>query len=275
MITTRFSFAVAAIAVSCFAMPTQAETILLYNFPASWDGTGTDVTDLSAAGNNGMTTGSVGLSATIPSDAPAGDQSLAPDAGGILTTNINLLENPTIATAGGFAFEASIYWDGGEGNRTAQKIIDNEGTESLQIQDLDLVNGTAELQFRLNDIEGPTTRILANQWYHVLGVFNTGGNAIDVDGSLAGTASLIVDGVAVSQAVTRMSGPLDPGMGTSSDTLDRPIAVGVLALPGAPTLVDFSGFIYNPTVRLIPEPSTTVLMLVTALAGLVAHRHSS
>jgi hypothetical protein len=246
-----------AVAVTLAGTALRAEQILLYSFPASWDGTGTVVTDLSPAGNHGTTAGAAALSTNVPPGAPAGDRSLAPVAGGIRTDNLNLLENPTIAPAGGFVMEATILWNGAHGTHTTvQKIIDSEGTESLQLQNIDIANGTADLRFQLNDFDGVTMQIVANEWYNVQGIFDSRGNSIDGSGHLAGTAKLIVNGSSVSQAVTRKS--VDTGgMGTASDTLNRPIAVG--AFSAAPSIVTFSGFIYNPSVRLVPEPASMVL----------------
>lgn len=269
-----FQAALAALIVaSSFAITTnvRADRIVYYSFPSSWDGTGTDVIDLSPAGNNGTATTGAALSATIPPTAAAGDQSLASVAGGISTTNINLLENPTIAAAGGFVFEASILWDGGHGTHTAvQKIIDNEGTESLQLQNIDIDNGTADLRFNINDFDGPAMQIVANTWYDVQGIFNSMGNSIDGNGDLAGVASLIVNGTTTSMSMTRESGDTG-GMGTASDTLDRPIAIG--SFSSAPSILTFSGYIHDPSVRLVPEPGSICLAATGVLAwGLLARR---
>lgn len=262
-----------AVASGNCASPSPAASVFEYSFPASWDGAGTVVTDLSPAGNNGATTGTATLSPTVPPSAPVGALSLAPrggtpPGGGIMTSSNNLLENPTIAPVGGFALRATILWDGGAGSHAVQKIIDNEGTESLQLGNIDLVNGTADLQFRLNDFEGPSVQILANQWYDVSGIFDSGGSSIDGSGNLAGTAFLVVNGASVSQPVVRKSGDTG-GMGTASDTLDRPISLGVLALPAAPTIVNFSGYIYNPSVYLLPEPGSLALF-VMGMGGCLA-----
>ncbi len=254
-----------------FAIPgLQAAPILEYSFPASWNGSGSPgatVTDLSSAGNNGTTTGTAVLSTNVPPGAPAGALSLAPRGGtpaggGIMTNSINLLENPTIAPAGGFVFKASFLWDGGAGSHAVQKIIDNEGTEALQLGNIDLANGTADLQFRLNDAVGPTMQISANQWYDVLGIFDSQGNSVDGSGDLAGTAKLTVNGTTVSQDVVRLA--------SGSGTLDRPIAVGVLALPAVPTIVNFSGYIYDPSVSLVPEPASIAMIAIGIAAWFAA-----
>lgn len=267
----------AVLAASSFAMTTtvRAERIVYYSFPASWDGTGTDVIDLSPAGNNGTATTGAALSATIPPTAAPGDQSLAPVAGGISTTNINLLENPAVSAAGGFVFEASFLWDGGHGTHTVvQKIIDNEGTESLQLQNIDTNNGTADLQFRINDFDGPTMQIMANTWYDVQGIFDSMSNSIDGNGDLAGVATLMVNGATTSMPMTRESGDTG-GMGTASDALDRPIAFG--SFSSAPSILTFSGYIHDPSVHLVPEPASICLAAtgVLALVSLARRRFLS
>ncbi len=241
----------------------QAAPIFEYSFPTSWNGTGTAVNDLSSAGNNGTATGTAVLSTNVPPGAPAGALSLAPRGGtpaggGIVTNSFNLLENPTIAPAGGFVFKTAFLWDGGAGSHTVQKIIDNEGTESLQLGNINLTNGTADLQFRLNDAVGPTMQILANQWYDVLGIFDSQGNSIDGSGNLAGTAKLIVNGTTVSEPVVRLA--------SGSGALDRPMAVGVLGITATSTIVNFSGYIYDPSVSLVPEP-TSIAMIAIGIAA--------
>jgi hypothetical protein len=270
MKSIRFTLAT-ILAASVFTMTygVRADQIVYYSFPTSWDGTGLDVTDLSPAGNNGTATTGAVLSATIPPSAPAGDMSLAPVAGGISTNNTDLLENPTIGPAGGFALGASFLWDGGEGTHSVQKIIDNEGTESLQLQNIDIDNGTADLQFRINDFDGPTMPIVANTWYDVQGIFNSMGNSIDGNGDLAGMATLIVNGASTSMAMTRESGDTG-GMGTASDTQNRPIAIG--SFSGAPSIVTFSGYIHDPSVSLLPEPASVCLLATCILAWMTRAR---
>jgi hypothetical protein len=263
-----------AVAAWCFSgAPALASglDILDYQFPTSWDGTGgagSPVTDLSPAGNDGVTSGGAALTANIPPGFPAGTMSLnGAGEGGVLTNNTNLLENPTLEASRGYVFSAWIFWDGTAGNRDVQKIIDNEGTESLHLNNIDPNGDTADLEMTINDTSVLTLPILANQWYDVSATFDTQGNLIDGNGDLAGMATLTANAASVSAAATRTTG--DPG---SSDQFDRPIAVGVLALPAVPTLVNFSGDIYNPLVTLVPEPSSAILLMVAAGAMALCRR---
>src|SRR4051794_35610963 len=86
--------------------------VFSYSFPASWNGTGTAIVDQSAAGHNGITNGTLAFSANVPPGATAGTQSITTNAGGIVTTSNQLLTNPIIAGAGGFAYDVNFFWDG-------------------------------------------------------------------------------------------------------------------------------------------------------------------
>jgi len=106
-----------------------------YNFPASWGGTGTTVTDQSTAGNNGAVSGTLALSTAVPSGAAAGTQSISTTAGGVLTTGTSLLNNAAVFAAGGFTYNVSFMWNGTDSTSFGhtQKLIDYAGTESLQL----------------------------------------------------------------------------------------------------------------------------------------------
>src|SRR5579864_7052898 len=87
------------------ASDAQASTRLFeYDFPASWNGTGTAITDVSPAGNNGFLDGTLALSAAVPPGAPGGTQSIDTSAGGILTSATGLLNNSTVFGSGGFIY---------------------------------------------------------------------------------------------------------------------------------------------------------------------------
>src|SRR3954447_10397958 len=99
--------------------------VFSYSFPASWNGTGTAVTDLSAAGHNGVTNATLALSAIVPPGAAAGTQSITATGGGIVTSANQLLTNPTIAAAGGYAYDVAFLWDGTDStnNGHIEKVI--------------------------------------------------------------------------------------------------------------------------------------------------------
>src|SRR3954470_16142354 len=150
----RFNTLVAALCVSlaCIygAQTLFAAPVFLYSFPASWNGTGTAVIDQSGAANDGHTTGTPALAASIPPGATAGTQSITTNAGAIVTNANQLLTNATVAAAGGFRYDLSFMWDGTDSTSFGhvEKIVDYAGTESLQ---LTTTAGSAALQMRFDD----------------------------------------------------------------------------------------------------------------------------
>ncbi len=238
----------------------QATSVFEYSWPAS--GIAPVISDLSPAGNN-ADPGNATLSPNIPPGAPAGTESLSTFDGGATTQATNLLDNALIDAAGGFRFDTQFLWDGTNDVGSSiliQKIIDYAGTESLQIEDIDLTGGTATLRFLFNDNnEGPTTTIVANQWYDVSAVFLTT-DGVQGDGSLPGVATLTVDGNSFSEVLSKSN---------FGDGLSRPIGIGALSV--APTIIELHGFIYDPSVTLVPEPSAALLGLV-AVMGVAGRR---
>jgi hypothetical protein len=247
--------------------------VLQYTFPASWNGTGTIVTDQSSAGNNGIvsTTATKHPTFSTPPDSSSND-AIVTNAGGVQTTNKLLLSNSAIATAGGFSYSVDFFWDGTDNSAHIGKIIDYAGTESLQIDNPNVTNGTANLDFIFttegvapspDTTVGPAIQIAARTWYQATAVFNTEGNAVAVDGTLSGLATLFVGPVGGSSIETSV--PVTKT--TYGDGLNRPIGIGELGFPStSSTLVLFNGAIYNPEVDLgvLPEPAS---MAVLCLAG--------
>lgn len=241
--------------------------VFQYNFPASWNGTGTTITDQSTAGNNGGFDGTLSLSSAVPAGAPAGTQSIVTSSGGILTSATGLLNNSTIAAAGGFIYDVSFMWNGTDSTSFShtQKIIDYAGTESLQ-----LVTGatSASLQMTFgNDTGGESTpvstTIVSNTWYHVKLEFDVTGTAA---GDVSGNVSMTVNGGSpiTGEAIK----------GTYGDSLGRPIGVGQLGANFG-YLVGFKGDIYDPTVSLVPEPSMIALGGLGGLSLMFLRRRKS
>jgi hypothetical protein len=250
----------------------QTSPVFEYSFPASWSGTGTTITDVSPAGNNGSLDGTLTLASAVPPGAAAGTLSLDTSAGGILTNGSLLLANSAVAAAGGFTYNVSFMWNGTDSSSFAhtEKLIDYAGTESLQLV---TTTGSASLQMAFADDLGNesvpvSTTILPNTWYNV--TLDFGNTSLVGTGDVAGTASLFLNGSLVSQASAIK--------GTSGDGLDRPIGVGQLGANFG-YLVGFKGDIYNPTVELgvvpVPEPSTLALAALGALGVIFLHRRKS
>ena len=262
----KFLAVVAVFALAAWGVQAATTPVFNYNFPASWDGTGTVVTDLSSAGNNGTIQATPALSASVPAGAPGGTQSITTSAGGITTDATGLLDNSIIAAAGGFRYDVAFNWDGTDSSGSwagIEKIVDYAGTESLQITTY--AGGGADVQMTFGDTVVPalTTAILPNTWYTVSVTFDTWGNAVDGSGDLAGVASMVVNGgTPLTAAVTKTA---------QGDGLNRPIGIGQLAIPGT-HLVYFWGDIYNPSVTLIPEPSSLVLLGLGSLLMLLRRK---
>ena len=241
----------------------RSAPILEYRFPDSWDGVATTVTDVSGAGNNGTLAGTPALSANVPPGAPAGSQSADTSSGGFRTDNTALLTNDDIAAAGGFRFDTTFMWSGANNAFSVHKIIDYAGTEFLQLQDIDTVNGIATLRFGFNDDPAVganlVTTINANQWYDVSGIFDTQGNSVAGDGSLAGQATLIVNGSTFVDNVSKSN---------FGDGLNRPIGIGTFSASGS-GIIELEGNIFSASVELIPEPASAAMWLVAGVGTLV------
>jgi hypothetical protein len=239
-----------------------------YNFPASWNGTGTTITDVSNGGNNGHTVGTLSLSGVVPTGAPGGAQSLVTTSGGILTSATSLLNNGVVAGAGGFIYNVSFMWNGTDSSSFGhtQKLIDYAGTESLQLV---TTSGSASLQMAFADDLGAetvavSTTILPNTWYNAKLTFD---NTSMVGGDVTGTANLYLDGSLVSSGSATK--------GTYGDGLNRPIGIGQLGANFG-YLVGFKGDVYDVSVQLVPEPSSIALgALGTGLGMMFFRRRKS
>jgi hypothetical protein len=252
---TPISAVAAVFGLAASGAHAQTTPVFEYSFPASWNGTGTVITDVSAGGNNGHSVSTLSLDAAVPPGAPGGTQSVLTTAGAILTSANSLLNNSAIFAADGFTYNVSFMWNGTDSTSFShtQKLIDYAGTESLQLV---TTTGSASLQMAFADDLGNETvavssTVLPNTWYSVKLTF---GNTSMVSGDVTGTANLYVNGGLVGSASATK--------GTYGDNLNRPIGVGQLGANFG-YLVGFKGDIYDPSVSLgvapVPEPSTLAL----------------
>jgi hypothetical protein len=268
---TPISAVAAVFGLAASVAQVQAAPVFQYDFPASWNGTGSAITDQSTAANNGTFDGALTLSAAVPSGAPGGAQSLNTSAGGILTSATALLNNTTVFASGGFTYNVSFMWNGTDSSSFGhtQKLIDYAGTESLQLV---TTSGSASLQMAFSDDLGASapvisTTVLPNTWYNVTLSFD----ATSMVGSdVAGLAVMQVNGGTLLEAAATK--------GTYGDSLARPIGVGQLGAPFG-YLVGFKGDIYDPTVSLgasiVPEPSTLALGALGGLGMMLLRRRKS
>jgi hypothetical protein len=255
--------------IALVAVGAQAQTTPVFTatFPASWNGTGTTVTDQSSAGNTGYQSGSATYDTTdVPPGAAGGTGSMSlTGTGGIKITPDALLANPTVAANGGFTYTIDFLWNGSTTSFGTQKLVDYAGTESLELDSLTAgTSATLDMTFGSDSGSESTpvsTTIVPNTWYDVTMAFDTAGNSL-VNGDISGIASLYVNGSLVSSAAATK--------GTYGDSLDRPIAIGELGYGHTTSIVGLAGDIYSASIELgvVPEPSTMALGLLGGLGGL-------
>ncbi len=244
----------------------QTTPVFDYSFPASWGGTGTAVIDQSTSLNNGLTQGTLSLSAAVPS-GKTGQSINTAARGGIVTSGTQLLNNSTVFAAGGFTYDVWFRWNGTDSGSWGhiQKLVDYAGTESLQLVTAN--DGTASLQLVLSETVAISAPVSQNTWYNATVTF-----AADsmVGPDVSGTANLYLDRT-LAGSVAALKDP-------DGDGLNRPIGIGMLAIPQASPLVFFYGEIYNPSVSLgvtlVPEPSTLTLAVLGGFALLAARRRA-
>jgi hypothetical protein len=270
---TPMSAVAAGFALAAAGAHAQTTPVFSATFPASWNGTGTVVTDQSGAGNTGFqsgTTGATYTTATVPPGAAGGTGSMALNgAAGIKVTPTALLNNTAIANDGGFTYNIDFLWNG-TATPATQKLVDYAGTESLQLTGL-IANTSATLGMAFGGDTGTapdndvvTTTILPDVWYNVTMTFNTDGASLGGTGDITGVASLYVNGALISSAAATK--------GTYGDSLNRPIAIGELAYGHTTSILGLTGDIYSASVDLgvapVPEPSSAALGLLGGLGGL-------
>jgi hypothetical protein len=273
-----FSAAVAAfglVVITPGAAQAALTPVFEYSFPASWNGTGTAVTDLSSAGNNGIIKSATlpTLSTTVlPSDATPGTASLQTGSvsGSFQTTATGLLPNASIASAGGFTWSIEFLWDGTDSSSYShtQKLIDYVGTDSLQL--VTTSGGTASLNFALDGASPISTTISANTWYKATAIFDTLGNPVSGTNTIDGMGTLTVTPVGGSSTTVSMPVTKDAaGDGLSS----RPIGIGEFGYISSTLFIPLYGNIYSASASLgvVPEPASLSLLGLGATA-LLARR---
>lgn len=216
-------------------MSVGADVVIQYSFPASYDGTGTTITDLSTAGNDATHNTS---GAPLIDDRPAGfaatQMSLGSSNGGARIDGNSPMTTTTVAANNGFIFDVWFK----TADTVGSKLVSNGGYENLYTQNGNLIfsvdNGTA-VTF---------TGLTVGQWYHASAQFDTTGNSL-VSGNIAGVARLYVDGTLIGSSNKTMQNRGPDG--------SRGLAINMHPVNGAEAN---TGIIFNPSVELIPEPGT-------------------
>ena len=214
--------------------------VFSYEFPASWNGTGTTLVDQSAAGNDAtIVSGSVALSANVPPGQSGSSMNFAGDQT-VRTNAIDLLDNPLVEANGGFTMQTWFYPTAGDLS-ARRKLIDYSGTEAINMENGRLTAYVSD-GIRLTH----SVPITADTWHEAKFVFDTGTNTIDANGDIRGDVSLTLDGVEETAANVNLT---DFG-----DSLNRPIGLGA-----HPFGYDqYSGLLYNPKVDLGVAPPAPV-----------------
>jgi len=216
--------------------------LCLYQFPASYEGTGQVVTDLSGRGNNATTLTNIdSYVEEAPSSESGGSFDATAGPNDFTTDATLLLVNPILQTNNGYSYDVWFKWNGQGANN---KIIDYAGTESLRISDeANLLFGAIETTMAQgylgwDIIYGP---IEADIWYHVIATFDSEGSSLDENGALLGNAKMFIDDelVAFTNNVKK---------GTYGDELSRKI--GFCNHPNRFGGNNFNGIVYNPRVTL-------------------------
>lgn len=241
--------------------------IFRYTFPGAGNltGAGQTIVDGSSAGNNARTlyggTGFHGADPFDPAGANAADGSLNAAVQSIVTTGTQLLRNESVAEAGGFVMEAAFRLDASYASR---RIMDYAGTDSIGTH---TSGGLDYFQVRMNNETLLDYQISKGQWYDSRVEFLADSETLtpDLDHAgqfkLDGTLNVYLDDVLIySEFVTRT------GLG---DSWDGPIGIGKDAVASAGW---FQGLIYNPTVHLVPEPTTLSMLSFGLLAVFGAGR---
>jgi len=254
-------------------------------FPASWNGTGTTVTDQSGAGNIGFQSGTVNATystTAVPSWATAGTGSMAlgPGTAGIKVTPTALLNNTAVGSAGGFTYNIDFLWSGTDSTAFGhvQKLIDYAGTESLQL--VTTPSGTATLEMVMDPGDTSansseqvvaSTTVAQNTWYDVSLRFLTSGQ---VGSDLVGTASLWLDTTGSNPTLVSAGSAIK---GLYGDSLARPIGIGEFGYGHTTSIIGLSGDIYDASIQLgaIPEPSTLGLGVLGGFGMMLFRRRKS
>jgi hypothetical protein len=251
-------------------VPNPKQTVFRYDYSSLEPLSG--IVDDSGAGHPGHTQGTTSYSTNIPRGFPttllpggipagSGDRSLNGGAGqGMLTDQIDLVDNAKIAAAGGVTFETWIYRTQ-DANAGLEKVIDIGGTYG----------------FRLVSNSSPTTdnddfyfvpasgsvKLPVGQWHHVAGVLDTLGRQVDGNGDLSVMARFFFDGQQIgTDTATSLTAAYHDLW-----SKQRPIGIGV-----HPTVAGeiFRGLFYDTRIVLgalspgefsltVPEPGSWLL----------------
>ncbi len=267
-------------------IPTLKQTVFRYDYDSSEPLPG--IPDDSGAGHPATAAGGTAFSANTPwpdGFSPAllpgglpdgtGDRSVNTSADGIVTDAVNLLNNASIADAGGFTMETWVHRLVDTGSTSVEKIIDIAGVYRLQLRPSSDATGDADtVQFNSG---GGSATLPLDEWHHIAAVVDTLGNELDGSGNLSAVARFFFDGrqIGSDSAIT---------LSAASDTSylqTRGIGLGCHPTSGE----KFQGLLYDSRVvlgalspgefLLTPEPSSIILVLLALVCVASRRRRAS
>ncbi|MBN1443313.1 MAG: hypothetical protein JXA90_11445, partial [Planctomycetes bacterium] len=235
-----------------------AETVFHYSFDSA-DGLPV-IVDRGPAMNDATAGDAAVLSDETPLEGvpdDAGDSSLDSSAGvtdstvpsGVVTNNTLLLDNASVAAAGGFTMECWFLWYASAAEMRVNSIIDYAGTEKLTIN-TNRGNGLVEMQLN-NAVFTPVGFVSPLEWHYVAAIFDTEGAAQNDDGTIDGTLRVYLDGIVPTNIVKATKS-------TFGDSLGRGIGVGTHPMGFASDF--FDGLVYEPRVSLGPVALDDLLL---------------
>ncbi len=148
--------------ISAASLSAALTNVCEYSFPASYNGSGTTVTDLGPFGNNATTFSNINSYVAEAPPSGSGGSFNASIPNDFITDTPRLLSNAVIEAYGGFSYDVWFKWDGED--CVNGKIIDYAGTEILAFNNGKLVFGIVNNP-GYNYSEISTNGLVQDVWY--------------------------------------------------------------------------------------------------------------